>query len=56
MEIANLWLASGSPLKQEKWVAKYLPERLADYLEAERVFDAVMDERVRWREELHGIE
>jgi hypothetical protein len=45
MEILDAWACSGSHLKQEKWVAKYMPEKLEIYHQANKVFREVMEER-----------
>jgi hypothetical protein len=51
MEILDAWASSGSHLKQEKWVAKYMPEKLEIYHQANKVFREVMEERAKLQAE-----
>ena len=56
MEIVDLYAESGTRMPQEKWVAKYLPERLDEYNKADEVWFAVLEERARLKAEREQAE
>ena len=50
-DIYQLWEASGTHLYMDKWVPKFLPERLADYERYWKIFHEVHAERANLRAE-----